>query len=180
MRHLKFYAGVLIVLCGAVLPQMAGAQSYEAVTAVIDASTTLPLSTGLAPQSSQDQFIVIAHGAVQVVNLSPLDGGWFDPSGLIRLRRTGMVFGDMPYGCVIGHFSSSPNAGFFVGDGGCFNAQPADLGIPFRLSLNMSAVDHSSMAGSFVVSVIMLPYSTSAAPFPGEPVSYTHLRAHET
>lgn len=168
MKPLVVFLCVGAAVLGAGLPSAVQAQTYEATTVVIDALTTLPVDTGIMASTFDDQFLVVARGAVNVVQLSPLDDGWFDPSGLIRLRRAGQIFGDMPYGCVIGHFDAPPASGFYVGDGGGWSTQSAEFGRTLKLSLNMSPADHAGMSGQFVVSVIRVTSGPSLV-IPADP-----------
>ena len=161
---LRRASGFLLLIALLLVPTWASvaAQGYEATTLTINSDTTLPLDTGIVAASG-DEFVIVAHGALQVTT-SGLEDSWFDPSGLIRLRRGGQVFGDMPYGSLIGTFDGTAGSGFYLGDGGAFSAQPADAGDELRLALNMSASDQSFASGAFVVTVIRISDASLAAP----------------
>lgn len=125
------------------------------VTLILDASSPRPLGTSLVA-NGEDFFLVTAEGAVRVVTGFPISRGWFDPSGLGRLRRTGQVFSDMPYGSVIGTFGSTLGLGFYVGDIATWDAQPVDVGDEFKVGLNMSVADQGGMDGFFQVHVVKI------------------------
>jgi FlgD Ig-like domain len=127
---------------------------------LITASTVLPVNTGLVANPG-DRFLIRARGAVKTVVSYPFSDGWFDPSGLARLDRGGQLLSNVPYGSILGAFDSDL---FNVGDGGTWNTQPADLGEPLLLHLNMSEADHSTMQGRFVVTVDRFASATTNVP----------------
>ncbi len=154
--------GALALFLFLVSPTLAAAQDVQSVTLVIDASTTLPIGTGLTAQSSSDHFVVIAQGERQLFPDFPLyDFGW-DPSGLIRLQRAGQLQTDRPYGSLMGMFNPVSNYFYYLGDGGAIIAQPDDVGWELQLTLNMSASDHAASGGRFAVTVMRVP---SGSPF---------------
>jgi hypothetical protein len=121
---------------------------------VIDATTSLPVSTGLVA-SAGDRFLVRTRGAIRPPVPGVFNDGWFDPSGRARLDRLGQLQPSVPYGSLLGEFSG---AGLFnIGDGGTWDAQPVDLGQPLLLHLNMSAADQAAMEGRLVVTVNRFP-----------------------
>lgn len=134
------------------------AQTVESVTVIIDASATQPIATGLIAES-ETEMIWFAEGGVRVPAGFPFSEGWFDPSGLARLRRGGQIFRDMPYGSVIGTFTGL-QGGFYAGEFGLLRTQPVDIGHEFSLGLNMSDTDLSAMQGQFIVHVVKYPVSS--------------------
>jgi hypothetical protein len=138
--------------------QVAAGAPVDNETFVITANTPLPLSTGIVADHMDDEFLVMCEGVVKVAAITrPFNGGWFDPSGLTRLRRSGQP-SDYSYGCVIGRFLGSNY--FYIGDHGTWYTQSVDIGDDLQLNLNMSASDHSSMQGQFEVSVVRFPAGT--------------------
>ncbi len=79
--------------------------------------------------------------------------GWFDASGLGRLGRGGQIFGDGPYGILIGTFYSTLDSGDILGDLTTFSVPSAYLGQELQLGLNMSLSDQNSLEGAFRVHV---------------------------
>jgi hypothetical protein len=158
MKVLFVTSGVLFCFILVVLVPPVISQTVEGITILIDGSTTLPVGSGITASSTDDRFLIITEGLVKVPALAfwIYTGGWLDPSGLVRLRRVGQYFSDMPYGSIIGTFSDLPS-GFYVGDGGAFSVAPADVGNEFKLGLNMNSSDQSSIEGLFVIHIIKIP-----------------------
>ena len=158
---MKVFTNILAVLFCFFLssfPFMSYGQNVESNTIMIDASSTLPIGTGLTADNINDHFIIIAENTVRIPahNSWIFTNGWFDSSGLDRLRRVGQYFADMPYGSLIGTFTTMPG-GFYLGDGGTFEAQPVDIGNELKLGLNMDGTDHANLEGQIVAHVIKIP-----------------------
>ena len=142
------------------IPSNTFGQTVQSVTILIDASTTLPVGTGLTVDTYNDNFIILAEGIIRIPAHStwPYTNGWFDPSGLPRLRRLGQYFQDMPFGSLMGTFTVL-SSGFYLGDGGTVDTYSGDVGSEFKLGLNMSNGDLANMEGSITVHVIKIPES---------------------
>ncbi len=129
-------------------------------------STPLPLATGVVAQTG-DQFIVLPRGRLRdplLPNSAYTDGN-FGPEGLLGLVSATQPHADGPYGALYGDFDSV-GAVFFIGDGGCWSAQPSDIGQDLELSLNTDAASQAGMGGKFVVTVIRVPATDPAGVSP--------------
>jgi hypothetical protein len=133
----------------------------ESSVITIDSQTTQPIQSGFVAAAG-DQFILAARGALNVLStFPPLFEGWFGPPGAIRLSRGGQI-NQLPYGAVLGTFNLSLASSFYVGDGGTWTTQPADVGDELLLGVNMSDADLASSQGRFLVQVIRIPEKTTA------------------
>lgn len=133
------------------------AQEVEAWVVTIDALTTQPVVTDFVPASTAGSYVVLPQGAIHVFDdPNRYDLGWFGPSGQTRLQRTGqLVFGDMPYGALLGRFGANPWT--FVGSSGAATVQPVDVGEAYEFALNMSGTDLAGLEGSCTVTILHVP-----------------------
>ncbi|MCA9728977.1 MAG: T9SS type A sorting domain-containing protein [Candidatus Eisenbacteria bacterium] len=135
------------------------AQDVESWTLTIDNATTQPVATGLVAVAQGDQVIILAEGAIRrVVDSGRYDAGWHGPAGQTRLRRVGQpVAADMPYGALIGGFTSDDTQFEHVGRIGSFGVEAAEVGQEFYVSLNMSDADLLGLEGAVTVTLVYVP-----------------------
>jgi len=141
-----------LILAAALFMLALPALAAETVHLTLDSSSPREVNTGLVAQDG-DRFIVLAQGALQNVPFFPFHAGWFDPSGLGRLQRSGQVLDDGPYGALLGTFNPTIDNAQVLGDFATFDAQPAHIGNEFKLGLNLSLDDQAGLQGAFKVSV---------------------------
>jgi hypothetical protein len=135
----------------------ATADEAQIAELTIDSNSAYPLPTGLVADAGTDQFLVIAHGAMQLTGRF-----YFGPEGEPKFNRAGQPLPEGPFGQLCGSFSLV-TAGFPIGDGGSFKAQTVDLGRELVLYTDMSDTDQAGIAGEFQVKVIQLQVGTSSA-----------------
>jgi hypothetical protein len=135
---------------------------------VIDASSTNPVATGIFATDPDQIFLVVGQGAARLTSYGPTTDGWFDASGLGRLRRVGQIILDEPYGGLLGSFGPSLDNAFFVGDVASWRTQGADLDDELLLGLNMDADDLAAMSGSIVAHVLRVDGLTVTSAIEGE------------
>jgi hypothetical protein len=137
----------------------ASAQNYESHSIRIDATTTQPVATGFIPTTANGEVIILAEGAVQNYPSDVrFDHDWFGPAGMTRMARAGQpIMNGMPYGAVVGGFSTDIANYRYVGQMGAFHLLPAYVGQEFRLALNMADYDLAALNGSFQITVIYIP-----------------------
>jgi len=131
------------------------AEEADEVTLILDSDSPRPLGTGIT-MASGDKLLVVGQGAARTVGSTrPVIQGWFDASGLGRLRRAGQIFPDMPYGSLLATFNNLEN-GFYAGDAMGRDAQPVDVDKELKLALNMDADDQAGMEGAIVAHVLRI------------------------
>jgi hypothetical protein len=129
----------------------------EVAQVTLHAGAPQLVPTGLIAQEG-DQFLTIPYGALRIPTVSnPFTGGWFRPEGTTDLQRAGQPLADAPLGALCGTFEGVPEAGFVIGEAGCFNAQIADFGDELELFANMSAADVAATEGRYLVNVVRIP-----------------------
>jgi hypothetical protein len=147
---------------------------FESTVVTINSQSTMPVGTGLTAASG-DEFIVSARGAMKVLTTWPsIYQGWFAPQGTIRLQRAGQQV-DYPFGAVIGTFDAGLSNAFYIGDGGGWSAQPADVGDELTLGVNMSDADLAGAQGAMIVQVIRIRESQSAIGPEGQTISFSSM-----
>ncbi len=138
----------------------AGSADVSEITITAGSPDEIP--TGLTADSG-DKFVVLPYAAVRAnaVGANPYSNGWFSSAGRIQLTRAGQPAVTGPYGALYGRYAGGSN--FFIGDGGCWITQPADLGQELMLLTNMSAADRATLVGRYVANVIRVPAPAPAA-----------------
>ncbi|MDM7914493.1 MAG: hypothetical protein ACE15D_07490 [Candidatus Eisenbacteria bacterium] len=147
-----------LALLLAVAPSPAAAQSYESHVVVIDSTTTQPVPTGFIPATSNGEVIILAEGSLRTIDDSNrLTEGWFGPAGETRFTRADQpVVDGMPYGALIGGFSSNIANYRHLGRIGAFHLLPQHVGNEFRVALNMSDADLAILQGQVQVTVLLI------------------------
>jgi len=140
---------------------------------IINQDTVQPIPTGLVADD-QDLFVVLTQGSLKFLLDRPLLRGWFGAEGLCRLRRTGQLMSDMPYGGVLGTFNSTLAGGFYIGDGGAWDTQGSDLGDELHIGVNMSDSDLSATVGALQVAILEISKDAPVG-VEGPAVDATHL-----
>jgi hypothetical protein len=135
-------------------------------TFIIDANSPLPLATGIEATDTGQLFMVVGQGAARVISSRPFTQGWFDASGLGRLRRVGQPLWDVPYGRLLGEMVGETNNSLFsIGSLATWSTSTFDLGRELRLGLNMSGSDLDALDGQIVAHVLRIDdVVTTAAP----------------
>ena len=151
-KLLAFVAATGIVLMTVPTPS---SQAVEAVTVVIDASTTQPVGTGIVPSASTEHCVFYAQGAYRAGQSPPYTEGWMNPNGETRLRTANQPVSDMQFGALLGDFSSSLSNASFLGVSGEIDIQPAHVGQELRVGLNMSDASLANLEGSAVVTIVL-------------------------
>lgn len=159
----EFYIGLnmspedLSGIDGAFIVHLTHYTDEEAIdyTYTLDANSPRPKGTGLFAET-EDQFMVIGQGAARVITFTPVNRGWFDAAGFGVLSRTGQIFSDSPYGCLLGTFTDSLSTGFYIGDAASWTPQPEDIGHELMLGLNMDDDDQAGMSGQIVAHVLKI------------------------
>jgi len=124
---------------------------------IIDAGSPSLIPTGMVTDDANDRFLIMSLGTVRIFDDYTPDDGWFGPEGKVRLQRAGQPISDMPFGGVLGTYTTNLSSAFYVGNGGSWRTAPVDLGRELKLGLNMSASDLPSIEGMFVVNVVRVP-----------------------
>lgn len=152
----RVLALVVVVAAALFAPQGATAQNYESHVVTIDATTPQPIATGFVPADSTGDVIILSEGNIRVYDSSNrYDRGWFGPNGMTRLQRFGQpISNGMPYGAVVGGFTTMVENYRFVGRLGAFPLDAAYVGQELHISLNMSDADLAAMEGVVKVTVI--------------------------
>lgn len=152
----------ILALAGTVAPAKAQIPQHWSVT--IDASTTQPVGTGFWAPSGAGDVIIFAEGAVRgPTHPERFEQGWFGPAGQDRYEDAGQpVVDGMPYGALVGGFSSNVPGFQFMGRMGTFSLQPAHTGQQLHLALNLSNADLATLDGQITVNVIYLPPGVGA------------------
>jgi hypothetical protein len=135
------------------------AQFVQSAVITIDSQTTQPVHTGIYPVDTAGEVIFFAEGSLRTSAL-PLrfDRGWFGPAGQANFSSAGQPIGSgMPYGALVGGFTTSLSDYQFLGRMGSFTIQPAYVGQELRLGLNMSDADLASMSGSVTITIVHVP-----------------------
>jgi hypothetical protein len=132
------------------------AVDYESHVVTIDATTAQPVGTGFVPADSTGELIIFAEGGYRAfANTGRFDLGWNGPAGMTRMQRGGQpILSGMPYGALVGGFSTNIANYRYVGRMGAFHLLSAHVGKEFRLALNMSSTDLSALEGELTVTVI--------------------------
>jgi hypothetical protein len=156
-------SGILLAGLVGIIPPAVHAQNYESHQITIDASTAQPVGTGFIPANANGEVIILAEGSVQnYPNAGRYDQDWFGPAGMTRMARAGQpIFGGMPYGAVVGGFTTNVPDYRYVGRMGAFHLLPAHVGQEFRLALNMSDADLAALNGQFEITVIYIADGTA-------------------
>lgn len=138
----------------------AGSADVSEIT--ITAASPDEIPTGLTTNDG-DEFVVLPYAAARAnaVGANPYSNGWFSTAGRTQLTRAGQPAVTGPYGALYGKYPGGNP--FFIGDGGCWTTQPADLGQELVLLANMSAADRATLVGRFVANVIRVPAPAPAA-----------------
>lgn len=165
---LNMEVGELARLEGAIHVHVTRYTASEATEAtfIIDANSPLPLATGIEATDTGQLFMVVGQGAARVITFRPLTQGWFDASGLGRLRRAGQPMWDVPYGRLLGEMvGETNNSTFSIGSLATWTTSTFDLGRELRLGLNMDADDLDGLDGQIVAHVLRIDdVVTTAAP----------------
>jgi len=153
-RRLAWLATAGLLLAGRAAE--AGITPY--VVAIDARRTTLPVDTGISMQSTGDDIVFYAEGAIRTMELADrFDGGWFGPAGQAGFESSAQpILGGMPYGALV-HGTSTQVASYqFMGRMGSVDIQPSDVGETFRLALNLPLADLTAMEGSIVVNIFYI------------------------
>lgn len=138
----------------------AGSADVSEIT--ITAASPDEVPTGLIAGDG-DKFVVLPYAAARAsaVGANPYSNGWFSTAGRPQLTRAGQPSATGPYGALYGKYAGGSS--FYIGDGGCWTTQPADLGQELMVLTNMSAADRATLTGRFVANVIRVPAPAPAA-----------------
>ena len=156
---IRSFFGCFFVLTLALSQVAASSAAVTSYVVTIDSNTAQPVGTGFVPQSADGNLLLIVDGAVRVfANPARYELGWFGEDGQNRLQSSGQPIVDgMPYGAVVGGFNSSIPSFQYYGANGAKSIQPANVGQEFRVALNMSNADLTSLQGSVTITVIHVP-----------------------
>jgi len=155
-RGLILLAAVAAAAAAGAAGAPAIAQNYESHVITIDSTTVQPVATGLIPTTAAGEIVILAEGNMQVLEGALLDRRWFGPAGCTRLKRAGQPVADMPFGALLGGFSTDIANYRYLGRVGAFHLEPGHVGREFRVALNLSPTDLGNLKGSVTVTVIFL------------------------
>lgn len=160
-RALRHLAGPLALAAGlglahGLFPGVVRAVDYESHVITIDASSPYPVPTGFVPADSTGDVIIVSEGSTRAYEQTGrYDLGWFDPNGMARLEVFGQPVGNgMPYGALIGGFSTNVANYRFVGRIGAYQLSAAEMGRELHLALNVPAAESPLLQGQVTVTVI--------------------------